>query len=150
MIIKSSKDEMEGKEFKITKSVLNRIEHHAKLGLTQEQIAHLFDVTAETLSRKKQDHPEIQQAISRGRAKTVGALSSSLLEASEKGSVQAQIFALKNLSPESWSERQQPLVNVNLGRLSDSQLLDEIRQDPAMTNALGGFLEQDANPNANS
>ena len=143
-------DAMTGQEFKINKSVLNRIEHNAKLGLTQEKIAHLLDVTPETLSRKKQDHPEIQQAISRGRAKTVGALSSSLLEASEKGSVQAQIFALKNLSPESWSERQQPLVNVNLGRLSDSQLLDEIRQDPAMTNALGGFLEQDANPNANS
>ncbi len=75
-------------------------------------------------------------------------LSSALLEASEKGSVQAQIFALKNLSPESWSERQQPLVNVNLGRLSDSQLLDEIRQDPAMTNALGGFLEQNADLSA--
>ena len=143
-------DAMTGQEFKINKSVLNRIEHHAKLGLTQEQIAHLLDVTPETLSRKKQDHPEIGQAIARGRAKTVGALSSSLLEASEKGSVQAQIFALKNLSPESWSERQQPLVNVNLGRLSDSQLLDEIRQDPAMTNALGGFLEQDVNSNVNS
>ena len=143
-------DAMTGQEFKINKSVLNRIEHNAKLGLTQEQIAHLLDVTPETLSRKKQDHPEIGQAIARGRAKTVGALSSSLLEASEKGSVQAQIFALKNLSPESWSERQQPLVNVNLGRLSDSQLLDEIRQDPAMTNALGGFLEQDVNSNVNS
>ena len=142
-------DAMTGQEFKINKSVLNRIEHHAKLGLTQEQIAHLLDVTPETLSRKKQDHPEIGQAIARGRAKTVGALSSSLLEASEKGSVQAQIFALKNLSPESWSERRQPLVNVNLGRLSDSQLLDEIRQDPAMTNALGGFLEQERNPERN-
>ena len=50
---------MTGQEFKINKSVLNRIEHHAKLGLTQEQIAHLLDVTPETLSRKKQDHPEI-------------------------------------------------------------------------------------------
>ena len=139
----------EGQEFKITKSVLNRIEHKAELGLTQEQIAHLLDVTPETLSRKKQAHPEIQQAISRGRAKTIGALSSSLLEAS-KSSVQAQIFALKNLSPESRSERQQPQVNVNLGRLSDSQLLDEIRQDPAMTNALGGFLEQDVNTNVNT
>ena len=134
-------------EFKITKSVLNRIEHHAKLGLTQEQIAHIIGVAPTTLSEKKQDHPEIQESISRGRAKTVGALSSSLLEAS-KSSVQAQIFALKNLSPESWSERQQPLVNVNLGRLSDSQLLDEIRQDPAMTNALGGFLEHNADQSA--
>jgi|TARA_R100000501_G_C2605234_1_gene101215 DNA-binding XRE family transcriptional regulator len=141
-------DAMPQPEFKITKSVLNRIEHHAKLGLTQEQIAHIIGVGPTTLSEKKQDHPEIQEAISRGRAKTVGALSSSLLESS-KSSVQAQIFALKNLSPESWSERQQPLVNVNLGRLSDSQLLDEIRQDPAMTNALGGFLEQDTNSNTN-
>ena len=141
-------DAMPQPEFKINKSLLNRIEHHAKLGLTQEQIAHLLHVTPETLSRKKQDHPEIEQSIARGRAKTVGALSSQLLNASEKGSVQAQIFALKNLSPDSWSEWQQPLVNVNLGRLSDSQLLDEIRQDPAMTNALGGFLEQNADHSA--
>ena len=139
---------MEGQEFKINKAVLNKIEHHAGLGLTQEQISAILGVAAQTLSTKKQDHPEIQEAISRGRAKTIGALSSSLLESS-KSSVQAQIFALKNLSPESWSERQQPLVNVNLGRLSDSQLLDEIRQDPAMTNALGGFLEQDTDPNTN-
>ena len=137
-------------KFKINLKTINLIERKAGLGLTQEQIAHLLDITPETLSRKKQDHPEIGRAIARGRAKTVGALSSQLLSASEKGSVQAQIFALKNLSPESWSERQQPLVNVNLGRLSDSQLLDEIRQDPAMTNALGGFLEQDANTNANT
>ena len=143
-------DAMPQPEFKINKSVINRIEHHAKLGLTQEQIAAILGFAATTLSEKKQNHPEIQEAITRGRAKTVGALSSQLLSASEKGSVQAQIFALKNLSPESWSERQQPLVNVNLGRLSDSQLLDEIRQDPAMTNALGGFLEQDANTNANT
>jgi len=141
-------DAMEGQEFKINKALLNKIEHHAGLGLTQEQISAILGVAAQTLSTKKQDHPEIQEAISRGRAKTIGALSSSLLESS-KSSVQAQIFALKNLSPESWSERQQPLVNVNLGRLSDSQLLDEIRQDPAMTNALGGFLEQDTNSNTN-
>ena len=130
-----------GQQFKITKRLVNQIEHKAGLGLTQEQIAHLLDITPETLSRKKQDHPEIGQAIARGRAKTVGALSRSLLESSSQGSVQAQIFALKNLSPESWSERQAPLVNVNLGRLSDTQLLEEIRQDAALSNALSGVLE---------
>ena len=128
-------------KFKINRKTINLIERKAGLGLTQEQIAHLLEITPETLSRKKQDHPEIQEAITRGRAKTVGALSSSLLESGHQGSVQAQIFALKNLSPESWSERQQPLVNVNLGRLSDSQLLEEIRQDPALSNALSGVLE---------
>ncbi len=30
---------MEGQEFKINKAVLNKIEHHAGLGLTQEQIS---------------------------------------------------------------------------------------------------------------
>jgi DNA-binding XRE family transcriptional regulator len=130
-----------GQQFKITKRLVNQIEHKAGLGLTQEQIAHVLDITPETLSRKKHDHPEIGQAIARGRAKSVGALSRSLLESGHQGSVQAQIFALKNLSPESWSERQQPLVNVNLGRLSDTQLLDEIRQDAALSNALSGVLE---------
>lgn len=130
-----------GREFKITKQVLNRIEHQAGLGLTQEQIAAIIDIAPTTFSTKKQDHPEIQEAITRGRAKSVGALSRSLLESGHQGSVQAQIFALKNLSPESWSERQQPLVNVNLGRLSDSQLLEEIRQDAALSNALSGVLE---------
>ena len=135
-------------KFKINRKTINLIERKAGLGLTQEQIAHLLDITPETLSRKKQDHPEIGQAIARGRAKTVGALSSSLLESGHQGSVQAQIFALKNLSPESWSERQQPLVNVNLGRLRDSQLLEEIRQDPALSNALSGVLgAPDHDPN---
>ena len=139
-----------GQQFKITKRLVNQIEHKAGLGLTQEQIAHLLDITPETLSRNKQDHPEIGQAIARGRAKTVGALSRSLLESGHQGSVQAQIFALKNLSPESWSERQQPLVNVNLGRLSDTQLLEEIRQDAALSNALSGVLEApEHDPNMN-
>ena len=130
-----------GVPFKVTKQILNRIEHQAGLGLTQEQIAAIIDIAPTTFSSKKQDHPEIQEAITRGRAKSVGALSRSLLESGHQGSVQAQIFALKNLSPESWSERQAPLVNLNLGRLSDTQLLDEIRQDAALSNALSGVLE---------
>ena len=33
-------------------------------------------------------------------------------------------------------------IQVNLGRLSDSQLLDELRKDPQMLNAAGLEIEQ--------
>ena len=53
------------------------------------------------------------------------------------------MFYLKNRRPDQWNDIQAvSQIQVNLGRLSDSQLLDELRKDPQMLNAAGLEIEQ--------
>jgi hypothetical protein len=64
------------------------------------------------------------------------------MEQIEGGNHQAAAFYLKNRRPQEWNDIQSvAAIQVNLGKLTDTQLLDEIRQDPAMTTALSGMLE---------
>ena len=79
----------------------------------------------------------------RGRAQGVRRVTSALVEQAEAGNTQAAVFYLKNRRPDQWNDIQAvSQIQVNLGRLSDSQLLDELRKDPQMLNAAGLEIEQ--------
>ena len=67
----------------------------------------------------------------------------------KKGSFQGSpifestIFYLKNRSPNEWNDVQSiNSVQINLGKMSDSQLLNELRSDPRMVEALKNVIPQ--------
>ena len=67
--------------------------------------------------------------------KGVGTITNALFDSAVKGSVPAQIFYLKNRDPDNWADVQAHNVSV-VAKMSDSQLLDEVKSDPALARAL--------------
>ena len=121
--------------FEITPEILEKTERLAAQGLTQVQISACLGIVQKTLIEKKRAFSEFSNAIKNGRAKGVGTITNALFESAVKGSVPAQIFYLKNRDQENWSDVQAHNVSV-VAKLSDSQLLDEVRSDPKLIEAL--------------
>lgn len=95
-----------GIPFKITPEVLEKIEHYAGLGLTQEQIAHNMGIHPSTLTEKKGTEAEVAEAIKRGLDKGIQKVTNALMENAQGGNLGAQCFYLKNRAPSQWSDRQ--------------------------------------------
>ena len=121
--------------FEITPEILEKTERLAAQGLTQVQISACLGIVQKTLIEKKRAFSEFSNAIKNGRAKGVGTITNALFESAVKGSVPAQIFYLKNRDQENWSDVQAHNVSV-VAKLSDSQLIDEVRSDPKLIEAL--------------
>ena len=121
--------------FEITPEILEKTERLAAQGLTQVQISACLGIVSKTLIEKKRAFSSFSDAIKNGRAKGVGTITNALFESAVKGSVPAQIFYLKNRDQENWSDVQAHNVSV-VAKLSDSQLLDEVRSDPKLIEAL--------------
>ena len=121
--------------FQITPEVLEKTERLAAQGLTQVQISACLGINPVTLIDKKRHYSNFANAIKNGRAKGVGTITNALFESARNGSVPAQIFYLKNRDQENWSDVQAHNVSV-VAKLSDSQLLDEVRSDPKLIEAL--------------
>ena len=126
--------------FEITPEILEKTERLAAQGLTQVQISACLGIKPETICRKKRASDQLDQAIKFGKAKGVGTITNALFESAIKGSVPAQIFYLKNRDQENWSDVQAHNVSV-VAKLSDSQLLEEVRSDPKLIEALDGGIE---------
>ena len=62
----------------------------------------------------------------------------------DSGNLEATRFFLKNRRPETWNNdvQSQAQIQINLSRLNDSQLLDELRGDASLLNAVGGRIPQ--------
>jgi len=121
--------------FEITPEILEKTERLAAQGLTQVQISACLGIVSKTLIEKKRAFSSFSDAIKNGRAKGVGTITNALFESAIKGSVPAQIFYLKNRDQENWSDVQAHNVSV-VAKLSDSQLLEEVRSDPKLIEAL--------------
>lgn len=94
--------------FEITDDVCNKAEQYAAEGLTQEQIATALGMGERTLYEKVKKFPQFAQAIKRGQAKGIQEVANALFQNAMKGNVTAQIFFLKNRSPETWKDRNIP------------------------------------------
>ena len=121
--------------FEITPEILEKTERLAAQGLTEAQIGACLGIKPETVCRKKRAFSQFAQAIKNGRAKGVGTITNALFNSARDGSVPAQIFYLKNRDQENWSDVQAHNVSV-VAKMSDSQLLDEVRSDPKLIEAL--------------
>ena len=124
--------------FQITDEVLAEAEECGALGLTMEQTAWNLGVNPSTLYRNKAKSGVLQDALTRGRARGVRHMTGNLRAQADSGSTHATIFYLKNRSPDEWANDMQSVakIQVNLARISDSELLGELREDPVILNAV--------------
>ncbi len=129
------------KGFEIPPSVLQQIEHHAGMGFNMEQIATVIGLKSSTLYRKQSLFREIEESIKKGRLSAIGKVSNALFDSALSGNVTAQIFYLKNRAPEMYQDVVQQKFTVEaIGKLSDTQLLDEIRKDESISSQFSGLL----------
>ena len=129
------------KGFEITPQVLDQIERHAGLGFNMEQIATVIGLKSSTLYRKQSLFREIEERIKKGRLSAIGKVSNALFDSALSGNVTAQIFYLKNRAPEMYQDVIQNKFTVEaIHKLSDTQLLDEIRKDSDISSQVSGVL----------
>ena len=92
--------------FEFDEATLKRVESLAAQGLNKTQIARSLGIHRATLSRKKAENSEIDDAIKRGEAKGIATVTNALFQAARDGNITAQIFFLKNRDPDHWKDRQ--------------------------------------------
>src|SRR6185437_6722643 len=81
--------------WEVTPEVIKEIEMLAGRGLTQEEMYHNFGTSRDTWYKRMNKHPEMYEAIKRGKAKTKSFVVGKLFEQCKKGNVSAIIFYLK-------------------------------------------------------
>ena len=134
-----------GNKIVITPEMLRKTEDLAAQGLNQAQIAQCLGMSHTTLSTKKGESEELFDAIKKGAARGIDTVTNALFESAQTGNITAQIFYLKNRAPEEWRDIQQnTAIQINLGKLSDTQLLDELRDDQALLNTVAAAIPMPA------
>lgn len=113
---------MEQKEQKLAKKSgrkrikldLDQVETLAARGLGTSQIARAMGVSWDTIDRNRKRSADFEGALKRGKARGLAQVTNALFEsATEKNSVVAQIFYLKNQDPTIWKDRQE-VVNASI------------------------------------
>ena len=134
---------MEQKEQKLPKKVgrkrieldLEQVENLAARGLGTSQIARALGVSWNTIDRNRKRSEDFEESIKRGKARGLAQVTNALFEsATEKNSVVAQIFYLKNQDPKIWKDR---VENVH-ATLDLNQVINgaKNRLDSSMTNII--------------
>ena len=89
------------------------------------------------------DYPELLESYKRGAATGLADVSNALYESAMSGTPVAQIFYLKNRAPNEWADVQSVnKVQINFSRMSDTQLLNELREDPGLADSISAFLPE--------
>jgi len=126
------------KAFEVTPEVLAEAEECGALGLNLEQTALCLGVNPSTLYRNKVKSGALQFALTRGQARGIRNMTGCLRDQAESGNTHATMFYLKNRAADQWANDLQNVakIQVNLSRISDSELLSELRDDPALLKAV--------------
>ena len=127
----------------LTKDLLDQIEFHASRGLSQQQICHALGFSETWWYDAKQKNSEISESFKRGQAKGLAEVSNAIYEQAMSGSTGAACFYLKNRDPDRWSDvKYVNAVQINVGKMTDTQLLEELRSDPTTMRSLMSMLPQ--------
>ena len=126
------------KAFEVTEEVLEEVEKCGALGMSMDQISWSLGVNPSTLYKYKSKMGALNDAISRGRARGIRSMTGNLKDQAEAGNTHATMFYLKNQAADQWANDLQNVakIQVNLSRISDSELLSELREDPALLKAV--------------
>ena len=125
-------------KFEVTQAVIDEAEECGALGMNMEQTAWNLGINPSTLYKYKAQMGALNEAILRGRARGIKNMTGCLKSQAESGNPHATMFYLKNPAPDQWANDLQSVakIQVNLARISDSELLNELREDPALLNAV--------------
>lgn len=92
---------------------LQKVEHYASLGLTQQQIADALGISRTTLQGRIRDSELFEQAIKRGQAKGVAFVASRLLEKVKERDTASIIFFLKTKGGYKETQKVEMTADVN-------------------------------------
>ena len=121
----------------ITKQFLEKVEHLAARGLSQQQVCHALGFSETWWYDAKQKNSDISESFKRGQAKGLAEVSNAIYEQALNGSTGAACFFLKNRDPDRWSDvKSVNAVQINVGKMTDTQLLEELRSDPRVYAAI--------------
>ena len=127
----------------VSEKLLEEIEHHASRGLSQQQVCHALGLSETWWYDAKQKNSEISDSFKRGQAKGLAEVSNAIYEQALNGSTGAACFFLKNRDPDRWSDvKSVNAVQINVSKMTDTQLLEELRSDPVMSKSLQSFIPQ--------
>ena len=127
----------------ITEEFLAKVEHLAARGLSQQQVCHALGFSETWWYDAKQKNSDISESFKRGQAKGLAEVSNAIYEQGLNGSTGAACFYLKNRDPDRWSDvKSVNAVQINVGKMTDTQLLEELRSDPATMRSLLSMLPQ--------
>ena len=127
----------------ITEEFLAKVEHLAARGLSQQQVCHALGLSETWWYDAKQKNSEISDSFKRGQAKGLAEVSNAIYEQALNGSTGAAYFFLNNRDPDRWSDvKSVNALQINISKMTDTQLLDELRSDPVMSKSLQSFIPQ--------
>ena len=127
----------------ISKELLGRVEQLATRGLSQKQVCHALGFSETWWHAKKQEFSELGEFYKKGQAKGLAEVSNAIYEQALNGSTGAACFFLKNRDPDRWSDvRSANNIQINVGKMTDTQLLEELRSDPTTMRSLMSMLPQ--------
>ena len=126
------------KAFQVTEEVIKEVEECGALGMSMDQISWYIGVNPSTLYKYKAKMGALNESLMRGRARGVHNMTGCLKAQAESGNTHAVMFWLKNQAADQWANDLQNVakIQVNLSRISDSELLSELREDPALLKAV--------------
>ena len=127
----------------ISKELLGRVEQLATRGLSQKQVCDVLGFSETWWHAKKQEISELGEFYKKGQAKGLAEVSNALYEQALNGSTGAACFFLKNRDPDRWSDiKFVNAVQINISKMTDTQLLEELRSDPVVSKSLQSFIPQ--------
>jgi len=133
----------EPKPRQITKDLLKQSEYHAARGLSQKQICDALGFSETWWHAKKAIFEELKVYYKRGAASGLAEVTNALFENATSGNPVSQIFFLKNRDPNRWNDvKSINQLQLNVGRMSDSQLLQEIKSDTRLSKSLLQVIPQ--------
>ena len=128
---------------KINQDLLEQIEHHAARGLSQKQICDALGFSETWWYAKKAEYSELGESCKKGSASGLADVTNALYENAMSGNPVSQIFFLKNRDPNRWNDVKSinhPQLSVS--KMTDSQLLQELKSDPVLSNTFQNIIHQ--------